>query len=191
MALGSRIRTPPSPPSQSSGSRWSISELDIDVLPPATRQQTADVAVQVEQDPKLNPYPNGLPESVEAGTCSAVCRLIRGLSEAPRCYQPGDVLGRHGRGFLAQRLAGPGAHQLSAALRPQRPVQNRPFRRSFKQQRAKNRFVGLSGPSEAGTPQGSFAECRPKCITWMVCEGALTASQADGWWRARLRRLRG
>ncbi len=42
-----------------------ISELDMDVLPPATRQQTADVAVHVEQDPKLNPYPNGLPESVE------------------------------------------------------------------------------------------------------------------------------
>ena len=42
-----------------------ISELDIDVLPPATQQQTADVSLKVAQDPKLNPYANGLPESVQ------------------------------------------------------------------------------------------------------------------------------
>ena len=42
-----------------------ISELDIDVLPPATKQQTADVSLKVEQDPKLNPYANGLPQSVQ------------------------------------------------------------------------------------------------------------------------------
>ncbi len=42
-----------------------ISELDIDVLPPATQQQTADVSVKVEQDPKLDPYANGLPQPVQ------------------------------------------------------------------------------------------------------------------------------
>jgi endo-1,4-beta-xylanase len=42
-----------------------ISELDIDLLPPATEHATADVSVHVEQDPKLNPYPKGLPESVQ------------------------------------------------------------------------------------------------------------------------------
>jgi len=42
-----------------------ISELDIDVLPPATRQQTADVSLKVAEDPKLNPYANGLPQSVQ------------------------------------------------------------------------------------------------------------------------------
>ncbi|HMG86718.1 MAG TPA: endo-1,4-beta-xylanase [Terracidiphilus sp.] len=42
-----------------------ISELDIDVLPPATQQQTADVSLKVEQDAKLNPYANGLPQSVQ------------------------------------------------------------------------------------------------------------------------------
>lgn len=42
-----------------------ISELDMDVLPPATREQTADVAVHVAQDAKLDPYPHGLPESVQ------------------------------------------------------------------------------------------------------------------------------
>ncbi|MGA8090273.1 MAG: endo-1,4-beta-xylanase [Terracidiphilus sp.] len=42
-----------------------ISELDIDVLPQATKQQTADVSMKVGQDPKLNPYANGLPQSVQ------------------------------------------------------------------------------------------------------------------------------
>ncbi|MGC1421764.1 MAG: endo-1,4-beta-xylanase [Terracidiphilus sp.] len=42
-----------------------ISELDIDVLPPATKKQTADVSLKVEQDAKLNPYASGLPQSVQ------------------------------------------------------------------------------------------------------------------------------
>jgi endo-1,4-beta-xylanase len=42
-----------------------ISELDIDVLPPAARQQSADVSLNVGQDPKLNPYADGLPEPVQ------------------------------------------------------------------------------------------------------------------------------
>jgi endo-1,4-beta-xylanase len=42
-----------------------ISELDIDVLPHATKQQSADVSLKVEQDPKLNPYANGLPQPVQ------------------------------------------------------------------------------------------------------------------------------
>jgi endo-1,4-beta-xylanase len=42
-----------------------ISELDIDVLPPATQQQTADVSLKVEQNAKLNPYAGGLPQAVQ------------------------------------------------------------------------------------------------------------------------------
>jgi endo-1,4-beta-xylanase len=42
-----------------------ISELDIDVLPAAAKQQSADVSLSVEQDRKLNPYANGLPEEVQ------------------------------------------------------------------------------------------------------------------------------
>ncbi|HTZ82310.1 MAG TPA: endo-1,4-beta-xylanase [Candidatus Acidoferrales bacterium] len=42
-----------------------ITELDVDVLPSATKNQTADVAMHAAADPKLNPYPNGLPESVQ------------------------------------------------------------------------------------------------------------------------------
>jgi len=42
-----------------------ISELDIDVLPRATQQQSAEVSLDVQQDPKLNPYAGGLPQSVQ------------------------------------------------------------------------------------------------------------------------------
>jgi len=42
-----------------------ISELDIDVLPRAMRQQSAEVSLNVQQDQKLNPYVSGLPQSVQ------------------------------------------------------------------------------------------------------------------------------
>ena len=47
------------------GVKVMITELDVDVLPSATKNQTADVAMHAAADPKLNPYPNGLPESVQ------------------------------------------------------------------------------------------------------------------------------
>jgi endo-1,4-beta-xylanase len=47
------------------GVKVAISELDIDVLPSATRQQTADVTLNIQQNPALNPYVNGLPDSVQ------------------------------------------------------------------------------------------------------------------------------
>jgi endo-1,4-beta-xylanase len=47
------------------GVKVAISELDIDVLPAATRRQTADVGVSVAQNPKLNPWPNGLPDDIQ------------------------------------------------------------------------------------------------------------------------------
>lgn len=40
-----------------------ITELDVDVLPSSTH--TADVSYNVRSDPKLNPYPNGLPDAVQ------------------------------------------------------------------------------------------------------------------------------
>lgn len=46
------------------GVKVGISELDIDVLPRAARGNTADVSFHAEQDPKLNPYVNGLPDAV-------------------------------------------------------------------------------------------------------------------------------
>lgn len=47
------------------GVKVMITELDVDILPAATPSQTADVSLNVASDPKLNPYPNGLPEPVQ------------------------------------------------------------------------------------------------------------------------------
>ena len=42
-----------------------ITELDIDMLPRATRQTGADVALKAESGPALNPYATGLPDAVQ------------------------------------------------------------------------------------------------------------------------------
>jgi len=47
------------------GVKVMITELDIDVLPKAAPGQTADVSLNVEAQAKLNPYTNGLPDSVQ------------------------------------------------------------------------------------------------------------------------------
>jgi endo-1,4-beta-xylanase len=47
------------------GLKVPMTELDIDVLPRATSQQTADVTLKIEQNPALNPYVGGLPDSVQ------------------------------------------------------------------------------------------------------------------------------
>ncbi len=46
------------------GVKVAITELDIDVLPSAWGH-TADVSLKVEDNSKLNPYPNGLPDNVQ------------------------------------------------------------------------------------------------------------------------------
>jgi endo-1,4-beta-xylanase len=43
------------------GVKVAITELDIDVLPRGVRSNTADVGYNIKSDPKLNPYPDGLP----------------------------------------------------------------------------------------------------------------------------------
>ncbi len=47
------------------GVKVAITELDIDVLPRATRQQTAEVSLSVQARAELNPYAAGLPDSVQ------------------------------------------------------------------------------------------------------------------------------
>lgn len=62
---------------QKLGVKVVISELDIDVLPRATHQQTAEVSLNVKQDPKLNPYANGLPDSVQQELAKRFSDLFR------------------------------------------------------------------------------------------------------------------
>ncbi|HTP67790.1 MAG TPA: endo-1,4-beta-xylanase [Dongiaceae bacterium] len=47
------------------GVKVMITELDVDVLPWPAKDQIADVSLHAEADPKLNPYPSGLPETVQ------------------------------------------------------------------------------------------------------------------------------
>jgi endo-1,4-beta-xylanase len=47
------------------GMKVMFTELDVDVLPAATRSQTADVSLNLASDPKLNPYANGLPDAMQ------------------------------------------------------------------------------------------------------------------------------
>ena len=47
------------------GVKVCVTELDVDVLPPATRRPTADVSVRVEPDASLNPYTASLPDDVQ------------------------------------------------------------------------------------------------------------------------------
>jgi endo-1,4-beta-xylanase len=46
------------------GIKVMITEMDIDVLPVKNQNHTADVSLNYKNDPALNPYKNGLPDSV-------------------------------------------------------------------------------------------------------------------------------
>jgi endo-1,4-beta-xylanase len=47
------------------GVKVAITELDIDVLPRNSEMFGAEVSLKIRQDPKLNPYTNGLPPSAQ------------------------------------------------------------------------------------------------------------------------------
>lgn len=59
------------------GLKVMISELDIDVLPRATRNQGADVNLNVAQNAQLNPYAQGLPDSVQQALAKRYADLFR------------------------------------------------------------------------------------------------------------------
>jgi endo-1,4-beta-xylanase len=47
------------------GVKVMFTELDISVLPSPWHMPTADISVKFENNPKMNPYPDGLPDSVQ------------------------------------------------------------------------------------------------------------------------------
>lgn len=57
------------------GVKVNITELDVDVLPPATRSRTADVSLRAKLQAAMNPYATGLPDSVQ----QALARRYAGL----------------------------------------------------------------------------------------------------------------
>jgi len=58
------------------GIKVNITELDIDVLPRATRQPTADVSLNAAPKAELNPYADGLPESVQQALAKRYAELF-------------------------------------------------------------------------------------------------------------------
>jgi endo-1,4-beta-xylanase len=59
------------------GVKVAISELDIDLLPSAGHQPTADVSLKIQQNPRLNPYVDGLPDSVQQDLAKRYAELFR------------------------------------------------------------------------------------------------------------------
>jgi endo-1,4-beta-xylanase len=61
------------------GVKVNITELDLDMLPAATRSQAAEVSMNVALQAKLNPYTNGLPDSVQQALARRYADLFRVL----------------------------------------------------------------------------------------------------------------
>ena len=59
------------------GMKLMITELDIDVLPEALGRQTAEVSATAAADPKLNPYPDGLPDPMQQRLANRYAELFR------------------------------------------------------------------------------------------------------------------
>jgi endo-1,4-beta-xylanase len=59
------------------GVKVNISEFDVDVLPPATQNRGADVSLRGTLDPRTNPYPNGLPDSIQTALANRYASLFR------------------------------------------------------------------------------------------------------------------
>ncbi|HKI68254.1 MAG TPA: endo-1,4-beta-xylanase [Verrucomicrobiae bacterium] len=59
------------------GVKVNITELDIDVLPRATRSRGADVSMRAASRANLNPYTNGLPASVQRALAKRYASLFR------------------------------------------------------------------------------------------------------------------
>lgn len=58
------------------GVQVNVSELDIDVLPRATRSMGADVATNVAGNRELNPYPTALPDSAQQALAQRYAELF-------------------------------------------------------------------------------------------------------------------
>ena len=59
------------------GVKVNITELDIDVLPPATQNRGADVSLRGQASPASNPYRAGLPDSVQRALAARYADLFQ------------------------------------------------------------------------------------------------------------------
>ena len=61
------------------GIKVMITELDVDVLPAATRSEAAEVGMNFQLQARLNPYTNGLPDSVQQALAKRYADLFEVL----------------------------------------------------------------------------------------------------------------
>jgi endo-1,4-beta-xylanase len=61
------------------GIKVMITELDVDVLPAATRSEAAEVGMNFQLQARLNPYTNGLPDSVQQALAKRYANLFEVL----------------------------------------------------------------------------------------------------------------
>jgi endo-1,4-beta-xylanase len=59
------------------GVRVNISELDVDLLPPAMRDEGADVSLRAAGSASLDPYTRGLPDSVQRALAARYSEIFR------------------------------------------------------------------------------------------------------------------
>jgi endo-1,4-beta-xylanase len=59
------------------GVKVMITELDLDMLPPATSSQAAEVSMNFALQAKLNPYTNGLPDSMQQALTKRYADLFK------------------------------------------------------------------------------------------------------------------
>ena len=61
------------------GVKVNLTELDVDVLPSATRNQTADVGLSVQGGTSINPYPDSLPAAIQEQLAKRYADIFRVL----------------------------------------------------------------------------------------------------------------
>jgi endo-1,4-beta-xylanase len=77
------------------GVKVMITELDVDVLPPAMQYRGADISANVELQPKLNPCTNGVAGFGPTDAREAVCRFVWSVPQTPGSSHPCKFLGCH------------------------------------------------------------------------------------------------
>jgi endo-1,4-beta-xylanase len=121
------------------GVKVNVTELDIDLLPAATRNTTADVSVSAGPGPGLDPYKSGLPDSLQQALAQRYEELFRvylahrdvvdrvtfwGVADHDSWLNGWPVRGRTSYPLLFDRQNDPkpAYHRLMSLARESRPV---------------------------------------------------------------------
>jgi endo-1,4-beta-xylanase len=104
------------------GVKVAITELDVDVLPRNNLPLTADITVNLAQDPALNPYVNGLPDEVQRQLAERYAAIFEiclkhrgavdrvtlwGVTDADSWHNGWPIMGRTAYSLLFDRAGKP------------------------------------------------------------------------------------